>query len=251
MKSLTLSEIKQKSPAVFATQPSEKMSNKYSFIPTFEILDFFNQEGWSVSDVKQNGKGSFNAHQIRLSNGQLPKVGDSLIQAIIKNSHNGSKQLTVGAGLYRLVCSNGLTVPTSVASEFTLRHQNINLGEIRRITDEFAKRLPLLTNSVDKFQSKILSMGEAQDFMNKATMLRWEKGSVPALKVENLLTPLRAEDEGNSLWKVFNVAQEKLVRGGDQYQTLSGRKGRVRSLQNFESVNKVNTKLWELAETYC
>jgi hypothetical protein len=87
--------------------------------------------------------------------------------------------------------------------------------------------------------------------MTKATMLRWENNSVPTFNLETLLKPLRVEDEGNSLWKVFNVAQEKLVRGGDQYRTVGGRNSRVRSLSNFNVVNKINTKLWELADTYC
>lgn len=251
MNNLSISDIKNSSPAVFATQPSSKMSNKYSFIPTFEILEYFQREGWNVNDVKQLGKGIHSSHQIRLSNSELPKVGDSLVQAIIKNSHDGTKALTVGSGLYRLVCSNGLTVPTSVAQEFNLRHKNIDLGEIRRITDEFAKRLPLLTNSVNKFQSKELSEGQAVDFMNKATLIRWENNSVPSLNIESLLKPLRVEDEGMNLWKVFNVAQEKLVRGGEQYRTKRGRLSSVRELRNFDNVNKLNTKLWDLAESYC
>ena len=251
MKNLDLSQIKSFAPAVFATTPSTKMSNKYSFIPTVDVLELFDQEGWKVSEARQSGKGIHNSHQLRMSHGELPKVGDSLVQAIIKNSHDGSRQLTIGAGLYRLVCSNGLTVPQSVADEFTIRHKNINIGEIRRITDEFAKRLPVLTTSVEKFQSKILTEGESRDFMTRATMLRWENNSVPTFNLETLLKPLRVEDEGNSLWKVFNVAQEKLVRGGDQYRTVGGRNSRVRSLSNFNVVNKINTKLWELADTYC
>ena len=93
MKNLELSQIKSFAPAVFATTPSSKMSNKYSFIPTVDVLELFDQEGWKVSEARQSGKGIHNSHQLRMSHGELPKVGDSLVQAIIKNSHDGSRQL--------------------------------------------------------------------------------------------------------------------------------------------------------------
>jgi hypothetical protein len=63
-----------------------------------------------------------------------------------------------------------------------------------------------------------------------------------------LLTPKRIEDEGNDLWKVFNVVQENFVRGGVEMSSPKGRKSRTRGLQNILAVNKVNTRLWELAE---
>jgi hypothetical protein len=50
------------------------------------------------------------------------------------------------------------------------------------------------------------------------------------------------------MWKVFNVVQEKFVRGGMEYSSPKGRRTKLRGLQNIMAVNQVNTKLWELAE---
>jgi acyl-CoA reductase-like NAD-dependent aldehyde dehydrogenase len=50
---------------------------------------------------------------------------------------------------------------------------------------------------------------------------------------------------------VFNVVQEKFVRGGVQYNTNNGRKAGLKGLSNIIAVNQINTKLWELAEQYC
>jgi len=50
------------------------------------------------------------------------------------------------------------------------------------------------------------------------------------------------------LWKVLNVVQESFVRGGVEMSTPKGRKTKLRGLQNIMALNKVNTKLWELAE---
>ena len=47
--------IKKAAPSVFATEPSNKLSNKYSFVPTDQVIEYFEREGWDVSSVSQTG----------------------------------------------------------------------------------------------------------------------------------------------------------------------------------------------------
>jgi hypothetical protein len=101
-------------------------------------------------------------------------------------------------------------------------------------------------------QSVDMSDSQITDFVQKSQLLRWESGSVPmSLKIEDLISPVREQDSKRSLWNVFNVVQEKFVRGGVTYQTSRGRSMTMKKLDNIHKVNKLNTKLWELAETYC
>ena len=251
MNSLSLQNLGSKVPSLFANTASPKVSDKYAFVPTLEIIEKFEQDGWKISSAIQKGKSEFHAHEIRLSNGQLPAVGDSLIQAVIQNSHDGTKPLHIQAGLFRLVCSNGLTIPTAAAADFKLRHKGLEMGDIRRITDEFAKTIPQLQTKVEIFETKVMTEQESVDFVNKAMMLRWNQGSLPKIDVESWLEPLRKEDQDPTMWKVFNRVQEKFVRGGEQIQNQKGRFIKMRELKNFDVVNRINTDLWELAESYC
>jgi len=249
---LSITQLQELTPSVFSTESHPRMSKKYNFVPTFEILENFEKEGWHIGSAKQVGKGKYSTHEIRLRNGGLPQVGDSLIEAIIRNSHDGLTSLSVKAGLHRLVCSNGLTVPVSVTSAFNIRHMNVDLGAIRQVTDEFAEKLPLIGQSMGKMDSTIMSEGQINDFVTKAGIIRWEKGGMPSsIKVEDIIQPLRDEDQGNSVWKTFNVVQEKFVRGGIKYQTKKNKFTAMRELNNIYAINKINTKLWELAESYC
>ena len=248
---LSIETLQEVAPSVFATSPSPKMSDKYTFVPTIEVVENFDREGWKVYSAKQVGKGNYAQHELRLRNGELPQVGDSLIEAVIRNSHNGISSFSVSSGLHRLVCSNGLTVPTSVADAISVRHMNFDLGMVREITDQFAERLPIIQRSVGKMESTFLSEGQLVDFVNKSAMIRWEKGSIPKFKLEDFLRPERDGDVGNSVWKTFNVIQEKFVRGGMKYNSKKGRVVSMRELKNFYNINKVNTGLWELAESYC
>lgn len=248
---LSLETLKEQTPSVFATSPSPKMSQKYTFVPTIEIVENFDREGWKVYSANQIGKGQYAQHELRLRNGALPNVGDSLIEAVIRNSHNGLSTFSVSAGLFRLVCSNGLTVPTSVADSISVRHMRFDMGTIREITDQFAERLPVIQRSVGKMETTFLEEDKLVDFVNKSALIRWEKGSLPKINVEDFLRPERDEDNGNSVWKTFNVIQEKFVRGGLKYQSKKGRLTTMKELKNFQNINKINTNLWELAESYC
>lgn len=248
---MTIEQIKEIAPAVFTTQPSPKMSNKYVFVPTVEILENFEREGWNMSSVRQMGRGEYGTHEIRFRNGELPKVGDSLIEAIIRNSHNGTATFSVSAGLHRLVCSNGLTVPTSLSESFNLRHKSFDLDEVKRLTESFANRLPIIQGSVGRMMSKEMSDREKLEFAKDATQVRWKVGKIPAsLDLNTLLIPNREDDKPNTLWNVFNVVQEKFVRGGVEYTSNNGRKTGIKSLSNIMTINNINTKLWEIAEQY-
>ena len=246
---MTLDQIKTKAPSVFATQAAPTVSNQYVFVPTMDILENFENAGWNVASAKQVGKGMYGVHEIRMRNGELPKVGDTLFEAIIRNSHNGMSTLNVGAGLFRLVCSNGLTVPTSTAESFKVKHQRLELDDVKRLTELFAGKLPKIEGSINRMMEKELTTDEKIDFLRKSAEVRFGQEKVLTdLEMVGLLTPKRKEDEGDELWKVLNVVQESFVRGGVEMSTPKGRKTKLRGLQNIMALNKVNTKLWELAE---
>ena len=246
---MTLDQVKEVAPSIFATSASPKVSGRYSFVPTVDIVENFQREGWDISSVKQMGKGIHALHEVKFRNGELPNVGDTLVEAIIRNSHNGMSTLSVSAGLFRLVCSNGLTVPTSAADSFKVRHAGFELDDVKRITEDFAKKLPIIEGSVNRMMERELTIDEKLDFVRESANIRWNVGSVPTLDYEQILLPNRKEDEGDSLWQVFNVVQEKWIRGGVEYNTQRGRKTKLRTINDILNSNRINTKLWELAET--
>jgi len=246
---MTLNELKTATPSVFATAPSPKMSDKYVFVPTMDILENFEKEGWDLASAKQIGRGVHAVHELRLRNGELPKVGDTLVEAIIRNSHNGMASFQVSAGLHRLVCSNGLTVPTALAESFNVRHSRFDLDEVKRLTESFAGRLPKIEGSVNRMMEREMTIDEKIDFVRKSFEIRFGRDKVlNDLQFFGLLTPNRKEDEGDDLWATFNVVQEKYIRGGVETTSQRGRRTKLRGLQNIMAVNQVNTKLWTLAE---
>lgn len=242
--------IKSTAPSVFATSPSPKMTGKYTFVPTEQVIEFFDREGWQVSSVKQTGKGIHSLHEIKFRNGELPKVGDTLVEAVVRNSHNGTAAFSMGAGLFRLVCSNGLTVPTAVAEKFSMRHNQFQLDDVKQLADSFSKKLPMIEQSVGRMMSRELTTDEKIDFVRESAKIRFNsEKTLHDLEILGLLTPNRKEDEGDDMWKVFNVVQEKFIRGGVRVTNNRGKVTKMKGIENIISQNNINTKLWELAET--
>lgn len=249
--SITLEQVREKAPAVFTTHASPKLTQKYNMAPTIEILEGFQREGWEISSAKQMGNNPYGIHEVRLRNGGLPQVGDSLVEAIIKNSHNGLSSLKITAGLFRLCCSNGLTVPESVCESFAVRHSYLDYEMVKSFTNEFANKLTIIESSIGKMSSRILTEGEKVGYVKSASHIRWKEGKMPqSIKIEDILNPIRDGDKGNDMWTTFNVVQEKFTRGGIGYK-VGKRHTTMKELKNIVSTNKINVELWELANSYC
>ena len=248
---INLQSLQETVPSLFQTEKLSKLSDRYTMVPTIEVVDKFIQNGWQVSSAKQVGKTAYGKHQIRLRNADLPQVGDSLLEAVITNSHNGTSSLQVGAGLYRLLCSNGLMVPISVFGDMKQTHLNLSMSDVELITEQFVLNTPKIQKSVNRMMEVTMDTDRKIDFVSKAVGIRWKNTEdISTLTLETIIDPLRDGDRDDNLWNTFNVVQEKLIRGG--FIKQQGRNVRsVKGIQSLTMDNMINTKLWELAETYC
>lgn len=247
---MTIQDLKNSAPAVFTTEKSPKLSDRYMMVPTIDVVSKFMDAGWEISKANQVGSGPYGRHSVRMRNSVLPKVGDSLVEAIITNSHNGTTKLEVGAGLFRLVCSNGLVVPQQELISLNQRHMNISMDEVNQITETFIKSTPIIERSVHQMMDKKMSMDEKIDFTTKAIGVRWKNTEdISTMTLETIINPLRQDDFDPTLWNTFNVVQEKLIRGG--FVKQQGRKERtVKPITSLAMDTMINKKLWELAETF-
>jgi hypothetical protein len=247
---MTIQELQSAVPSVFNTQKAQKLSDKYTVVPTIDVVNQFMQAGWEVSNAKQVGSGVYGKHSVRLRNSELPKVGDSLLEAIITNSHDGRTKLQVGAGLYRLVCSNGLVVPMQELVNINQRHMNIQMDEVNQITEKFIQISPIIERSVNRMMDVKMDTDKKIDFASKALGIRWKNTEdISTLTLETIINPLRNDDFESTLWNTFNVVQEKLIRGG--FVKQQGRNVRtVKPITSLTMDTMINQKLWELAEAY-
>ena len=241
---ISLNSLRERVPAIFTKTPSPKVSDRYSFADSEYYLQKFIDADWTIHSARQVSKSEYAPHQVVLRNNDIATVGDLLPQLMFTNSHNGIKKMTVDTGIYRLVCSNGLVVPTSITQSLSIKHLDLGDSTTDTIVNSFYEKVPIIMNSIDRMRNKILTNDEIDNFTYNALQIRFT--NAVGININDVVKPLRLEDNSDDLWTVFNVVQEKLIRGGIKLQ--SGRYSRP--INNFVNDNNINTKLWELAEQY-
>ena len=260
--------LREVAPAAFAQDHHPDRTKRYSFVNTEELVDTLTESGWDLFSAKQNGANPFSRHIIRFNNSKLGYFdlkGDKVKpQVILDNSHNGGSPAQIWAGLFRLVCSNGLVVAMpGLYTNIILKHVGINKEELKRTLTLISEQYSVVASHINDMTQVDMNKRTAFDFAMKAVAMREphtfinEDGTINVEKVKkstnimNVLTPLRGEDKGKNLWSIFNLVQEKMVNGGVERVSFGNNrrsvtKGIVNAARNIE----YNRQLWTLAESY-
>ena len=254
MKSLTNKELMEIAPSVFTKEKSKKVSSKYSFIPTINIINDMRKLGWDVFNATQQKPRSVNdeahtKHMVRLRNSSIGLINDSVPEIVLTNSHDGRNAFKLHAGIFRMVCSNGMVIADTTIDNIRIKHQWYNFDDIKVITDAMVNKVPEMIKKMNLLNNVILNDGEQVEFAEKAILTRWPKGN-ENINVEDLLSPTRKDDRGDDLWRIFNVIQEKLVKGGLVFNNKKEKMQKIRPVTNIDRQVTMNKNLWELTEAY-
>ena len=257
---MTKEQMREAAPAVFTMTPSNEVSKHYTHIPTTKVIDDMELLGWGVVDVKEvkarkaKTRG-VQKHMVVFRNPDVVINGDDgdtvFPQILLTNSHDGKNAFTFTAGLFRMICENGLVISTTQFEDVKMRHMGYTFEDLQVNIREMVARLPLTVESMNKMKQVKMEEKAALDFAKKALETRFDKKQVKRIKVDlkELLNPTRKEDMGNDVWSVFNVVQEKIIHGGFDY--ISGTKVRkARRVKNFKQDQKINKELFDLALEY-
>jgi hypothetical protein len=252
----TKSEIRQLASSIFTTQGAPGTSDKYAHISTEKIIDDMQLLGWGVVDAKQvkarKGEG-YQKHLVVFRNNDIQitaEDGDNVFpQILLTNSHDGKNAFTFTAGLFRMVCENGLVVSSREFENMKIRHYGYSFEELQDTIKAMVEKLPLTVESLNKFRQVELSQEQALDFAKRALEVRLGELDNIQIDYQDLLTPTRSEDRGNDLWSVYNVIQEKVIHGMFNYK-YGVKSRKARKIKNFKQDLVINERLYDLALEY-
>jgi hypothetical protein len=217
--SMTLNQVRAHAPSVFADHPWEGVSERYSFIPTSAVMESLMAEGWNITAARQRrvllrDRKEFTRHLLRFrrDDALALAVGDVFPEIALTNSHDRGSAYRMDAGLFRLVCTNGLVVDDATFARLSIRHTGNVLDDVRKGADDIAKELPRIMGEVRDMQTIELTPDERGVFAKAAMSLKFEE----SLPVEpfHVLAARRYGDQKPDLWPTFNVIQENLAKGG-------------------------------------
>ena len=259
MRILTHDQLHRTAPAIFANQPDEAVSNRYGFVPTINVVDSLQAEGWYPGRAQQTHSRDLERRQVarhmirfRQDPDRQMTVGDSVTELVLTNSHDRTAAFQLDLGLFRLVCLNGMVTPVGDVGGIRVRHGKQIVDEILEGSIQLSHQVPRIAEGVEAFQSTLISRGEAQLFAEAALSLRygddWQQAS--PIQPSNVLEARRSEDANGSLWSVFNRTQENLFKGGLRGRSQSGRATRTRAINSVTEDVRLNRALWKLTERF-
>ena len=241
------------------------LSKHYSFVPTMKVVDDLRKLGYECVDAVQvkARKKTTNGYQKHMLTFEHPKYKvegvDEYPQLLLTNSHDGGNSFSLSAGIFRLVCSNGLVIKTEDYGSARLVHKGYSFDAVRKLVNEFNVTIDEVLTKITAMKKVELTKEQQIEFAKKAALLRFtaksynEDNIADVVDLDGLLNVERKEDKGDGLYEVFNRVQESLVKGKYLYASsgkvnAEGTKTRkARPIKNFKQSIDVNKKLSELA----
>lgn len=252
---LTDDEIMRAAPAIYADQAHASRSERYAYIPTRDLVAGMRDEGFLPVKVSQararaEDRAGFGKHLIRFRREDQLAAPEAR-EVVLLNSHDGSSGFRLMAGVFRLVCANGLIVGQA-DNEIRVRHSgnavdNVIEGAYRVVNDFDA-----VQEQIEGMKALPMRPEHRQAFARAALALRFDEPENCGINPEQIMRPRRAEDTPGDLWTTFNVAQENIIRGGLRgiRRDENGRRQRTstRAVNGIDQNVALNRGLWVLAE---
>ena len=257
---LSEDQMRAAAPSIFAEGKHASRSERYTYIPTIDVLRGLRKEGFEPFMVAQGqsrveGKAEFTKHMIRMRHAGQVQTRPEANEIILINSHDGASSYQMLAGMFRFVCCNGLVVG-EVVDDIRIPHKGNIQGEVIegafRVLDEFEA----VSEHTEAMKALQLAPPEEVAFATAALALRFGERTVeetgghrPApVTAEQLIEARRPEDIGHSLWTTFQRVQENVIRGGQPGRSAQGRRLQTRPVGSIDRGVSLNRALWMLAE---
>jgi hypothetical protein len=259
MLAMSNDEIRKVAPSVFATEPWNKVSERYAFIPTSTIVEKMRKSGLVPVRAMQSktripGKGDFTRHMLRFRQRKDLDVGlhQEIPEIVLVNSHDRSSSYKLSAGVFRMVCTNGMVIRTSNFGDIHVHHSGNIVDKVLEGSSNIISDMPSIMQQVEALKAVRMGPQQRLAYAQAALELRWpstEDGKATSpITAESLLHVRREEDKRPSVWTVFNVVQENFMRGGLSGRGSTGRRLTTRAINSVGEEMRLNKALWLLTE---
>ena len=250
---LSNNQIAFHAPSVMASEAHHSRGDKYSFIPTIQVIDSLRMEGFEPYEIRQTqvrnlDKRAHTKHMVRLRHvDAISKVNmEEVPEIILLNSHDGSSSYQLMAGVFRFVCSNGL-IAGDITENIRIRHSGNIIDNVIEGATRILHETEEVVARIGEYKGINLTIDESMAFANAAMQVRW--GDDKPINPIQLLTPHRYADRKTDLWTTFNNVQENLIKGGVAGRSATGRRTTTRTVGGVSENVKLNKALWTLADS--
>ena len=251
---LSIDDLRSRTPAVFAGNASARTKPTYRFINTEEVLHALYEAGFQPSAAqqtrsRQGSDSTYARHMIRLRPmRESITLIDCIPEICLINAHDGTSAYQLLAGLYRPLCTNGLLCRMGDFAVIRVPHRANVIADVVAGAIQITAQFERIGTLVTAMAARILTMSEQFAFAQTAYQIRWAKVETrPVFLPERMLEARRAADAHSTLWHTFNRLQESAMSGGIIYHSRAQRLVRTRRIRNIREDVRINTALWQAA----
>jgi hypothetical protein len=213
-RTLTIDELRNRTPAVFAGNPSARTKPTYRFINTAEVLQALVDAGFQPSAAQQTRSRSgpdptYAWHMIRLRRvRESLTLVDCIPEICLINAHDGTSAYQLLAGLYRPLCTNGLLCRMGDFAVIRIAHRSSVVADVVAGALQITAQFEQIGTQVTAMAARVLNDEEQMAFAHTAFEIRYARvESRPAFAPEKMLEARRAADSAPTLWHTFNRLQ--------------------------------------------
>jgi hypothetical protein len=242
-------------PALFASYPHPRMSEKYGFTDTYQLMLHLIARGWRVVSVQQTGRGAFGKLMLRLEHPSLPQMHHGKGQLIIIDSHDGTSAFKIMLGWYRFVCANGMILGDHLFSR-TIKHNRADIGgqvilDVGEATDA-AQDLRKDISAMENVHIPKIRQLHMADTVARARLpddaSESQISSLSKALINTVRRPVDRADpaERRNIYTAMNVIQENALRGEIRY-SYGGEVKLLRAASAINTQYRVNAACWDAA----
>ena len=251
---LTNDELASVVPSVFSEEKHGSRSDRYTYIPTIQLLDSLRKEGFQPffacqTRVRDEARKGHTKHMLRLRR-ENQITGSEVPEIILLNSHDGSSSYQMLPGIFRFVCSNGMVCGEDFG-EVRVPHKGDVTGQVIEGAYEVLGIFDKVDEHMNIMKDIPLNRDEQDLFAQAALMYRYgeDDKKIPVTPA-SVLMPRRTEDRQNDLWVTFQRVQENMIKGGLTGRSEKGKRTTTRAVNGIDGDVKLNRALWMIAEQF-
>ena len=217
-------------PSFYATAPKSDVSDQYAFLNTRDIAVQLWKAGWmptyarEARSVDLSNRG-VTKHIVRWSHKDYVLDGER-IELVGVNSHNRASAFIFMAGIFRMVCANGIISQTSDFGSFRVIHKGDIVEQVQEAITGISDIAGKLSGKISEFKEIELTPNEQDIFAHTAHSFIYQDPASAPITPDQLLKPRRYADAYDinawgydnrpkeDLWTTFNVIQENPLKGG-------------------------------------
>jgi len=255
-------DLRRVAPSIFAESAHVSRSDRYTYIPTTEILAAMRANGFVPVRAIQGrsrteGKAEYTKHMIRFQHpdhASRRALGGISPEAVMVNSHDGTSAYGLMSGVFRSICTNSMIVMEDGATDIRVPHKGDVVGQVIDASFTVVKEATRTLDSAEAWNELRLTRDERDYLAEAAHIIRFgdAEGEVKTpIRPGQLLLPRRTEDRGDTLWQTHNVLQENCIRGGlsaiGPDANNRPRRHTTKGITNIDGDVRLNRALWQLS----